>query len=151
MLEAGFTWAQSSGLPLPRYASLRANEVNMRAGPGLQYPIDWIYRRKSLPVEIIAEFETWRRVRDHQGTRGWVHQSMLSGERTVIVMGRMRTLRAEADSDSEAVAKLEPDVVLKVRQCPQGGGWCRVRAAGFEGWLRRVEIWGVSDSEAVKN
>ncbi len=143
--------AQSSGLPLPRFASLRASEVNMRAGPGIQYPIDWIFQKRHLPVEIISEFETWRRVRDHQGTKGWVHQSMLSGARTVIVLGRVRTLRAEADSGSSAVAKLEPDVVLRIVKCGQGADWCRVRAAGYKGFLRRAEIWGVGDSEEVRN
>lgn len=151
---AGTARAQTSGLPLPRFVSLRAGEVNMRSGPGVQYPIDWVYKRKSLPVEVIAEFQTWRKVRDHQGTQGWVHQSMLSGQRTAIVLGRRRTLRAATDSASQALAELEPDVIVRLLTCPgkddDATGWCRVRAAGFEGWLRRVEVWGVRRDEVVE-
>ncbi len=139
-----------SGLPLPRFASLRAGEVNMRSGPGGQYPIDWIYKRRHLPIEVIAEFQTWRKVRDHQGTQGWVHQSMLGGERTAIVLGRMRTLRAEADSASRPLAKLQPDVIVSVLACPRDSSWCRARASGFEGWLRRVEIWGIRKGEVIE-
>ena len=78
--------ARNSGLPLPRFVSLRADEVNMRTGPGVQYPVEWVYKRQGLPAEIIAEFGTWRKVRDWQGTQGWIHQSMLSGKRNFIIM-----------------------------------------------------------------
>ena len=83
-----------SGLPLPRFVSLRAAEVNMRTGPGVQYPVEWVYRRQALPMEVIAEYGTWRKVRDWQGTQGWVHQSMLGGRRTLIVTGKVRTVRS---------------------------------------------------------
>lgn len=142
--------AQVSGLPLPRFVSLRAGEVNMRSGPGVQYPVDWVYKRRHLPVEVIAEFQTWRKVRDHQGSQGWVHQTMLGGERTAIVLGRTRTMRAEADSNARAVAKLEPEVIVTVTACPREGQWCRVKASGLDGWLRRVEIWGVRKDEAIQ-
>jgi len=142
--------AQVSGLPLPRFVSLRAGEVNMRSGPGVQYPVDWVYKRRHLPVEVIAEFQTWRKVRDHQGSQGWVHQTMLGGERTAIVLGRTRTLRAEPDSNAKAVAKLEPEVIVTVTACPRDGQWCRVKATGLDGWLRRVEIWGVRKDEAIQ-
>jgi len=147
---SGTTSNTPSGQPLPRFVSLRAGEVNMRSGPGVQYPVDWVYRRRHLPIEVIAEFQTWRKVRDHQGTQGWVHQTMLDGERTAIVLGRTRTLRAEASSDARALARLEPDVIVRIAVCPKDGGWCRVRAAGFEGWIRRVELWGVRKDEAVE-
>jgi SH3-like domain-containing protein len=139
-----------SGLPLPRFVSLRAGEVNMRSGPGVQYPVDWVYKRRHLPMEVIAEFQTWRKVRDHQGTQGWVHQTMLDSERTAIVLGRTRTLRADPDSNSRALARLEPDVIVRIAACPAEGGWCRVRAAGFEGWFRRVELWGVRKGEVLE-
>lgn len=139
-----------SGLPLPRFVSLRAGEVNMRSGPGVQYPVDWVYKRRHLPMEVIAEFQTWRKVRDHQGTQGWVHQSMIGGERTAIVLGRMRTARAKPESGSRALAKLEPDVITQVLQCPKESGWCRIRASGIEGWLRRVEIWGIQKGEVIE-
>lgn len=141
--------AQVSGLPLPRFVSLRAGEVNMRSGPGVQYPVDWVYKRRHLPVEVVAEFQTWRKVRDHQGSQGWVHQTMLGSERTAIVLGRARTLRAEPDSNAKPVAKLEPEVIVTVGACPRDGQWCRVKAEGFEGWLRRVEIWGVRKDETI--
>tara|TARA_R110002072_G_scaffold42126_4_gene119441 strand:- start:210 stop:794 length:585 start_codon:yes stop_codon:yes gene_type:complete len=147
---SGATSNTPSGLPLPRFVSLRAGEVNMRSGPGVQYPVDWVYRRRHLPLEVIAEFQTWRKVRDHQGTQGWVHQTMLDGDRTAIVLGRTRTLRAEASATARALARLEPDVIVRIAVCPRDGGWCRVRAAGFEGWIRRVELWGVRKDEAVE-
>lgn len=147
---AAEAWAQASGLPLPRFVSLRASEVNMRTGPGVQYPVDWVYRRKHLPVEVIAEFQTWRKIRDHQGTQGWVHQSMLGAQRTAVVLGRDRTLRAESESQSSALAKLQPEVIVRLLYCAESDGWCRVRVSGFEGWLRRVEVWGIRDTETIE-
>ena len=138
-----------SGLPLPRFVSLRAQEVNMRAGPGVRYPVEWVYKRRYLPVQIIAEYRTWRKVRDWQGTQGWVHQSMLGGRRSVIVTGSRRTLRAEPDTKSRAIARMEPGVIGKLEKCPSEGGWCRIEAGGRRGWLRRVEFWGVQQGEAV--
>src|SRR5277367_600855 len=82
--------AETSGLPLPRFVSLRSDEVNLRSGPGVRYPIDWIYTRRDLPVEVIAEFEAWRKIRDCQGAEGWVHQSFLWAHRTMVVMGQQR-------------------------------------------------------------
>jgi SH3-like domain-containing protein len=151
-LSIGGGWAApaGSGLPLPRFVSLRAQEVNMRAGPGVQYPVEWVYKRRYLPVEIIAEYQTWRKVRDWQGTQGWMHQSMLGGRRSVIVTGTTRTLRAEPDVKSRAIARMEPGVIGKLEKCPAEGGWCRVEIDGRRGWLRRVEFWGVQSSEAVE-
>jgi SH3-like domain-containing protein len=139
-----------SGLPLPRFVSLRANEVNMRTGPGVQYPIEWVYLRQNLPMEIVAEFDTWRKVRDWQGTQSWVHKSMLAGRRTLVVTGAERTLRARADFRSAAIAKIEPGVVGHLIFCPVKSSWCRVKVAGHEGWLRRVEIWGMYRNEMVE-
>lgn len=139
-----------SGLPLPRFVSLRASEVNMRTGPGVQYPVEWVYRRQALPVEVIAEYGTWRKVRDWQGTQGWVHQSMLSGRRAVIVTGKVRTLRARKAVNSAPVAKLEPGVIGRLVECPRDGAWCRIEADGRQGWLRRVEFWGAYRAEALE-
>src|SRR5690606_25372001 len=105
---------KASGLPLPRFVSFRAEEVNLRTGPGVQYPVDWVYRRRNLPVEVIAEFGTWRKVRDIQGTQGWVHQSLLSSNRFVAITGQTRTLRRRADAQSPAVARVEPGVIAQV-------------------------------------
>lgn len=137
----------SSGLPLPRFVSLRADEVNMRTGPGVQYPVEWVYTRKDLPVEIIAEFETWRKVRDWEGTQGWVHQSMLSGKRTILITGDIRTLRTKDDAKSETKARIEPGVIGRLVDCPKGNGWCRIDVAGLEGWLRHVDFWGAYKNE----
>lgn len=142
--------AETSGLPLPRFVSLRAGEVNMRAGPGVQYPVEWVYQRQNLPVEVIAEFKTWRKIRDSQGTQGWVHQSMLGNRRTVIVTGGMRIMRDGPDAKSRAVAYLEPGVVATLMNCPESTGWCRIETAGIEGWLRRVDFWGTLKDEVME-
>ena len=141
---------RGSGLPLPRFVSLRASEVNMRTGPGVRYPVDWVYKRRQLPVEVIAEFGTWRKVRDGRGTQGWIHLSMLSGQRSLQITGRARTLRSEAEGQSAAVARVEPGVVGQLLECPESTGWCRVKVGRFEGWLRRAEFWGVYPGEAVE-
>ena len=142
--------ADGSGLPLPRFVSLRAGEANLRAGPGVQYPVEWVYYRAELPVEVIAEYYTWRKVRDWQGSQGWVHQSILSSNRTLIVTGGLRTLRRKVDTQSPAVARVEANVVGRLLECPDGLTWCEVEIDGFKGWLRRVEFWGVYPGEVVK-
>jgi len=147
---SAFAQTNGSGLPLPRFVSLRASEVNMRTGPGVQYPVEWVYRRQALPVEVVAEYGTWRKVRDWQGTQGWVHQSMLSGRRAMIVTGKVRTLRSRQSVKSPPVAKLEPGVIGRLVECPEGGAWCRIEISGREGWLRRVEFWGTYRSEALE-
>ncbi len=147
-------WAQGvgqgTGLPLPRYVSLRAPEANMRTGPGVQYPVEWIFQREGLPVEIIKEYRTWRLVRDWQGTQGWMHQSMLSGKRTFLTTGKTRTIRDRDDAGSKAVAHIEENAVGELMACPRAAGWCQVRVRGVEGWLRRVEFWGVYRNEVFE-
>lgn len=141
---------ETSGLPLPRFVSLRSDEVNLRTGPGVRYPIDWIYARKDLPVEVIAEFEAWRKIRDWQGTEGWVHQSMLTGRRMMVVMGQTRTLRASDSDSSDSVAVVEPGVLGRILQCPRNRDFCRVEIEHNQGWLKRDEIWGVYKSEWIE-
>lgn len=131
-----------TGRPLPRFASLRADEVNMRTGPGLRYPIEWVYRRRNLPVEIVDEFETWRRVRDWEGTVGWVHQSMLHGLRTVRVQEKTRTLRREPAAGAAPVARAEAGVIAILDTCADG--WCRLEFDGLGGWVRRDALYGVT-------
>ncbi len=140
-----------SNLPLPRFASLRANEVNMRTGPGVRYPIDWVFHRRALPIEIVAEFGTWRKIRDEQGAEGWVHRSMLSGKRTALTIGGANStqiLRRAAEGDAAAVAKLEAGVLVNILECD--GPWCRLEAHGFRGWLPRKGLWGVKADERIK-
>ena len=137
----------ASGLPIPRFVSLRATEANMRAGPGEQYPIVWTYRRQGLPLEVTAEYDHWRRVRDWQGAEGWMHSSMLSGKRSIIVTGEVRPLRADPDPGSGILARIEGKVIGRLLSCAKGGDWCQVQVAGVRGWLLRGEMWGVYNEE----
>ncbi|MGB1547592.1 MAG: SH3 domain-containing protein [Alphaproteobacteria bacterium] len=145
----GQAWA-ATGLPLPRYVSLRASEVNVRTGPGVRYPVDWVFRRHGLPVEIVAEFDTWRKIRDAEGTEGWVHQSLLSGKRTILVTGGMRTLYRKPAANAKAVAKAEANVVGTLLACPKDSEWCRVSVGAYEGWLKRSDFWGVYSNEVIE-
>jgi SH3-like domain-containing protein len=140
---------EGSGLPLPRFVSLRAPEANMRTGPGEQYPIKWTYRRPGLPLEVVKEYHHWRRVRDWQGAEGWMHSSMLTGKRSIIVTGEVRTLRAKPDGSSAAIARIEGKVVGRLLRCPKTGAWCRIEIEKVQGWLKRGEIWGVYEEEEV--
>ncbi len=141
---------EGSGQPLPRFVSLRAGEVNMRIGPGERYPIDWVYLRAGVPMEVVAEYYTWRRVRDWRGIEGWIHTSMLTGRRAMVVSGDVRALRTKPDPLAPVVARVEPGVFGRLKECPKNGGWCRVEVAGFDGWLRRGDFWGAYNSESVK-
>ncbi len=149
-LPTALAAAKDTGLPLPRFASMRADRVNLRTGPGVQYPVDWVYQRENLPVEIIAEYRTWRKIRDWQSTQGWVHQSMLSGKRTMIVTGKRRSLREKPDPKSPAIARIEAGAITDLAECPKAGGWCRVTAGQIKGWLRKVEFWGVYRDEVIE-
>lgn len=140
--------AGRTNLPLPRYAALRAAQVNARTGPGVRYPIDWVFVRRNLPVEITAEFENWRKIRDEQGTEGWVHRQMLTGKRSVLIMSGEQVLRRSADEGAPAVARLEPGVIAQVMEC--SGDWCRLEAFGFRGWLPRAATWGTKPGERIR-
>ena len=140
-----------ASLPLPRFASLRSEEVNLRSGPGVRYPIDWVIQKRDLPVEIVAEYDTWRKIRDHQGAEGWVHQTMLSGRRGLIVTGTAeRLLRKSGDDNSHPVAKIEPGVMGKILQCPRNLNYCRIEVGGFQGWMDRNDFWGVYRGEVIE-
>lgn len=136
-----------SGLPLPRFVSLRAAEVNLRSGPGVRYPIEWVFTRKGLPVEVVDEFETWRRIRDWQGSEGWVHQSMLSGQRGAMVVGADRLLRRAPEPGAPAIAEVQVLLVGRLHNCRNG--WCLIEAKGIEGWLRQGEIYGAYPDETL--
>lgn len=136
-----------TGLPLPRFASLRAAEVNVRTGPGVRYPVEWVFVRRRMPVQITAEFGTWRRIKGWQGTIGWVHQSMLSGRRSVIITGAVRPLHLRPEKDSRVTARVDPSVVGRLLTCK--GVWCRVEIVGIRGWLRRDQFFGVIPGEKL--
>ena len=140
----------NTGLPLPRFAALRSEEVNLRTGPGLRYPVEWVYKRRDLPVQIEREFEVWRLVRDQEGVKGWVHQATLAPRRTAVVIGGEHVLRASADDASAAVAKLKPGVILRLRSCEAGADWCQAQVGDYRGWIKRSEIWGTFPGEAIQ-
>ena len=133
---------------LPRFVSLRSDQVNLRVGPGENYPIEWVLTRKEMPVEIIKEFEHWRMIHDWQGTAGWVHERMVSGKRSVAVKGGIRALHRLPDPASQIVARAEPGVFAHLVECR--GAWCRIEAAGISGWLLRSDVWGVYPDEVVQ-
>jgi SH3-like domain-containing protein len=138
---------KGSGLPIPRFASLRSDEVNVRTGPGSRYPVDWVFKRKAMPVEIVAEYENWRKIRDWQGASGWVHQSLLTGKRSFIINAKTASLHKTPAASAEVVARLEPEVLGEIRAC--AGDWCRVRVSGVSGWIQRSGMWGVYKSEPI--
>lgn len=137
----------ADGDNLPHFASLRSGEVNMRTGPGRQYPIEWVYQRRGLPMEVVATFEQWRQVRDFEGTVGWIHQSLLSANRKVLVWGEARPIRKEPSGDAAVVLKAGAGVIGTLMACE--GAWCRVEIEGVRGWLGREEIWGTYPTETL--
>ena len=145
------TAAKPNGLPLPRFVSLKSDRVNVRRGPSRDHPVTWIYTRGGTPIEVIAEFDNWRRVRDSEGDEGWVFHSMLSGKRTALVAPWSKQpelrLHAEADAASGVVARLEPRVLARVDKCD--GRWCRISGQGFSGWMTQESLWGVYPDETI--
>jgi SH3-like domain-containing protein len=136
-----------SGLPLPRFVSLKADKINVHVGPAKTYDVTWIYTRAGLPVEITAEFENWRRIRDGEGAEGWVYHSLLSGRRTGMVQGKEEfvPLRDAGDPEGSVVAKLQAGVIGTVKRCT--GTWCRISGEGFDGWIEQQRLWGVYPNE----
>jgi SH3-like domain-containing protein len=137
-----------TALPLPRFVSLRASKINLRSGPGMNFPIQWVYQRRHMPVEVIAEYDTWRKIRDWQGTVGWVHQSMLDGSRYALITGGERALLHDPSDGAPATAKLKPGVIAGILRCQ--GAWCRLDAEGYKGWLKRGEFYGVYPQEKLE-
>jgi len=151
--ERAPTIGSVTSLPLPRFAALRSDEVNMRSGPGTRFPIEWTYQRRELPVEIVREFELWRRIRDPEGTEGWVHQSTLMGRRSFIVRGAPGAevmLRRRAEDQAQPVARLRPGVVGRLRACEANSPWCEAQIGEHRGYIKRADIWGVGPTEEVK-
>jgi SH3-like domain-containing protein len=137
-----------TGLPLPRFVSLKSAEGRARRGPGLTHRVDWVYQRRGMPLRITAEFEHWRRVEDNEGVGGWMHYALLSGVRTVLVRGDMVALRVQADDRAAVVAFLEAGVVARVMTC--GPQWCRLDADGARGWANKTALWGVEPAEMLE-
>lgn len=147
----------SSGLPLPRYVSLKSDRVNMRNGPGTEYPTAWVYKRAGLPLEVIKEFEGWREVRDADGATGWVLQSFLSGRRTALVLPwevkpdkpvQRIELKSSDGASSGSVAEIEAGVIANLISCDRI--WCFVTIGNYRGYLQQQQLWGVYPGEVVK-
>jgi SH3-like domain-containing protein len=136
-------------LPIPRFVSLRADEVYLRAGPGTRYPIEWVYKRRELPVEILREFDVWRLVQDPDGIKGWMHQATLSGRRSFMVTGAEATLRRDPQETAAPVAVLKAGVIGRLRSCAAGADWCQVQVGDYRGYLMRSQFWGTLPAEAV--
>jgi SH3-like domain-containing protein len=148
--------AAASGLPLPRFVSLKSDRVHARQGPGLDQKVLWIYRRAGLPLEITAEVEGWRRIRDSEGAEGWVAQSLVSGRRTALVMpweaAKGQSPRIELKSDDSdgagAVAIIEAGVIADIRSCDSR--WCLVAVGSYRGYLKQGQLWGVYPGETIR-
>ena len=141
-----------SGLPVPRFVSLKVDRVNVRGGPDKDHDVSWIYTRVGWPVEITAEFENWRRIRDSDGSEGWVYHSLLSGKRMAAVQLKSKTdlapLHAKPDAQSAVTARLQSGVLGSVKHCT--GSWCRLTGDGFDGWIEQQRLWGVYPDEKIE-
>jgi SH3-like domain-containing protein len=161
----GQAWAevgQVTGLPIPRFVSLKGSETNLRKGPNVKYPIAWVYSKKGYPMEITAEFENWRKVRDHDGTEGWVHDSVITGTRNVVTIhnhysnkpfkypinsGEVILFRYP-DEDSYPMLRAQMNVIGRIRSCDKQ--WCKIRINDVSGWIKKSNIWGVYPHEIIK-
>ncbi|HEY5066147.1 MAG TPA: SH3 domain-containing protein [Xanthobacteraceae bacterium] len=141
----------TSGLPVPRFVSIKADRVNVRGGPDRDHDVSFIFTRVGWPVEITAEFENWRRIRDSDGSEGWVYHSLLSGKRMAAVELKVKTdlamLHAEPDAKSPVTAQLEAGVMGTVKSC--NGVWCRIFGKNFDGWVEQDDLWGVYPNEKI--
>ena len=137
--------AQSTGLPLPRFVSLASEEINVRTGPGQMHPIRWVFARRGVPVQIVEEAQDWRRIVDHEDATGWIHASLLSSRRTILVTGETRPLRRTPRSDARIVALVEPMVIGNLLNCERN--WCLVEVENRRGWLERGQFYGALETE----
>ncbi len=149
----------ATGLPLPRFVSLKSDRVQIRQGPGTDHKVLWVFNRVGLPLEVIQEFENWRQVRDQDGSVGWVAHALLSARRTAVVAswaveeqtsGAAKTVRLlrEPSTSAATVALLEPGVVCDIRHCD--GRWCQISVGDYRGHIEQVKLWGVYPNEKVK-
>ena len=141
-----------SGLSLPRFVSLRSNHINARSGPGSRYPIEWVYMQKSAPVEVVAEFELWRKIKDWQGSETWVHKSMLVGKRfaKVTTLGE-NNIYAKQDDKSKVVAKVEDETIAEIVKCTKSSDFCLVKFNSVEGWMPRQSLYGIYEEEQIES
>ena len=139
---------KKTGLKLPRFVSLKSDEVNMRAGPGLHHPVTWVYQRKNMPIQIIDEYDDWRKVKDIGNNTGWMHKAMLSGRRTGVVK-KNQTLLIKKDSfKSFPIMSLENNSIIDINKCDSDE--CRVSAGDVSGWIKKAQIWGIYKHEVIE-
>ena len=137
-----------SGLPIPRYVSLKYDEVNVRVGPGKRYPIHYVYKRVHLPVQIIEEFAHWRKIADYEGSTGWVHKGAIDGTRTAMMMDKAQNLYAKPDATSANTIRAGKLVIGTLKRCEPD--WCQLEISGRNAWIRKADIWGVAREEVFK-
>ena len=152
--------AGGSGLPIPRFVSLKSDRVNVRRGPGTNYPIAWVFAKAGLPVEIVREYGIWRQVRDSDGTQGWVLQNLLSGRRTAIVAPWERkgkgsdtkfkptAVHTGASSSSSIAAYAEAGTLAGLVACDKS--WCQISIANHRGYIEQKRLWGVYEDEVIE-
>ena len=149
LVMAAPLWAEERGkvtkLPIPRYVSLKAEEANVRRGPSLSHRIDWVFKRRNMPLRVTGEHGHWRRVQDRDGQGGWVHYSLLSGVRHVIVEADLIPMRVKPSPEAEVNAYAEAGVVARLGSC--SSEWCRINAGGSRGWVQKAALWGVKPDE----
>lgn len=146
----GVAMGRSTHLPLPRFASLRSDPVNLRVGPGRRFPIAWILHRRFLPIKIVREFKEWRQIVIPEGTEGWVHSGTVAARRSFYVKtGPLRTVRTAPTRQSTPVARLRAHVVGRIVSCAAHGNWCQVEVGAVQGYLDRDAFWGTFEAEAV--
>ena len=159
ILPAAYAWAAGdlatgsvSGLPVPRFVSLKSDRVNVRSGPNKDQEVRWVYTKAGMPVEVTAEFENWRRIRDWEGSEGWVYHSLLSGKRTAVVVPKLKDefvpLYDNADAKAALAARLQAGVVGQIKSCD--GKWCEFAGKNFDGWIEQERVWGAYPNEKVE-
>ena len=137
-----------SGMPIPRYVTLKFNEVNVRVGPGKRYPIRWVYKRAHLPVQIVEEFAHWRKIKDYEGATGWVQKTQLDGKRTVMIMDKPQNLYPEPEVAQSPIVRADPLVIAPIKECQPD--WCELEIADTTAWIRKADIWGVGREEVFE-
>ena len=138
---------RGSGYEIPRFLSLKSEEANMRVGPGNEYPILWTYKQKGLPVKIIAEYDVWRKVIDHDDVTGWMHSKLLTGRRTALITDRVTKIYKTSEDNSEIVGYAERNVIMELQYCKSQ--FCKVAHSELKGWIKRDSFWGLIEDEKL--
>ncbi len=141
---------EGSGLPVPRFASIKSDNAFVRTGPSMDYPIKYIFKRESLPIQIIQEFDAWRKVKDPDGETGWVHKLLLSGKRSAMMREPITSV-FKNDKGEKLIAELEKGVIVTLKTCD--GTWCEIEFNTIDsvkkGWISQKNIWGIAIGEKL--